>query len=30
MDINEIVTDKPVDKEMVEEQLYNIFIKYFG
>lgn len=30
MDINEIVIEKPIDKEMIEEQLYNIFIKYFG
>lgn len=29
MDINEIVTDKPVDKEAIEEQLYDIFAKYF-
>lgn len=28
MEIKEIVTNNPVDKETVEEQLYDIFAKY--
>ena len=28
MEIKEIVINNPADKETVEEQLYNIFIKY--
>jgi len=28
MEIKEIVANNPADKETVEEQLYNIFIKY--